>query len=260
MDDLKVIRPKRPKKHKPKRKEGVLAEDMYEFLTLLDGYQDERRRGQNSKPYRMDSVYACKMLALTGVRVGEAVQMTWKEVHSDVRRYLASGGDLPPMENMTWNVHLDSMKVQGDDDPRPIPITSSVMEILREMWDRNPHGDNDPVFRGQKKERGFFYTHNAINDVFKRIGWIEEGRTVSVHGFRGTLTSFGGANIEQCPHYKDLIEIQLHHKTPGTKWHYSKEMDRTTWVLRFKMMQHYDDDVHQPNKVKAEPVWDEPVI
>jgi integrase len=164
VDDLKVIRPRRPKKHKPKRKQGVFAEDMYEFLTLLDGHQDGRRRGLNSKPYRMDSVYACKMLGLTAVRVGEVVQMTWKEIHSDVRRYLAGAGDLPPIQNRKWNVHLESMKIQGDDDERPIPITSSVMDILQEMWSRNPHGDDDPVFRGQRGTRGFFYTANAIND------------------------------------------------------------------------------------------------
>jgi hypothetical protein len=37
-------------------------------------------------------------------------------------------------------------------------------------------------------------------------------------------------------------------------------MDKATWEPRFKMMQHFDDDVHEPNKVKAEPIWDEPVV
>jgi hypothetical protein len=89
---------------------------------------------------------------------------------------------------------------------------------------------------------------------------LEEGRKVSVHGFRGTLTSFGGVNMDKHTHYGELIEMQLAHKRQGTQWHYSKEKDRRTWALRFDMMQHYDDDVNQPNKIKAEPVWDESVI
>jgi hypothetical protein len=31
-------------------------------------------------------------------------------------------------------------------------------------------------------------------------------------------------------------------------------------VQRFEMMQHYDDDCYTEHKVKAEPVWDDPVI
>ena len=228
--DLDVLRPRRPKKHKVQSHPGVQRADMPTFIALVRNYQDRRTK----KPGRMNSTYACEMLALTGVRVSEVILATWSEIDKDVLAYLA--GELLQVneDRKRWTVPWQHLKIKDDEIDRPIPITSSMMAILQEMWDRtDKHGPDDPIFRGQSRRRRHFYTHQAIGDIFERIGWPEK---VHNHGFRTTLEGWGENSPHGRPH---LVEIQLHHKKRGTAKAYSAQDD--DWEGRATMMQQYDD-------------------
>ena len=178
--DLEQLRPRRPKKHKVENRVGVKREDMYDFITAVRGHQD----GRTKKPGRMDSAYACEMLALTGVRVNEVIEATWSEIDLDNKR---------------WTVPWQHLKIKDDEIDRPIPVTSSMMKIFQDLKARNKHGDDDPVFRSPSADRRHFYTHQAIGAVARRVGWPEK---IHNHGFRTTLRGWGKNHGK--PH---LIEI-----------------------------------------------------
>ena len=220
--DLDELRPRRPKKHVVQSHLSVHREDMYEFIKAVRGHQDGRTKNTG----RMTSTYACEMLALTGVRVSEVIDATWREIDLKTKR---------------WTVPWQHLKIKGDEVDRPIPITSSMAAILQEMWDRtDKHGDCDPVFRGPSPKRGYFYTRQAVLSVIERVGWPEK---VHNHGFRTTLRGWGNND----PHGNGkphLIEIQLHHTQRGTAKAYSAQDD--DWKGRAAMMQHYDDYCNTP--------------
>jgi integrase len=228
--DLDVLLPRRPKKHKVQSHLGVQREDMATFIALIRGHQD----GRTKKPGRMNSTYVCEALALSGVRVSEMTLSTWSEIDKDVLAYLAGKLLQVNEDSKRWTVPWQHLKIKGDETDRPIPITSSMMAILQEMWDRtDKHGPDDPIFRSPSPSRRHFYTHNAIGDVFERIGWPE---IVHNHGFRTTLRGWGKNNVHGRPH---LVEIQLHHVQRGTAKAYSAQDD--DWEGRATMMQRYDD-------------------
>jgi integrase len=138
------------------------------------------------------------------------------------------------MDNLRWTVPWQHLKIKHDETDRPIPITSSLMAILQEMWNRtDKHGPDDPIFRSPSRRRRHFYTHQAIGGIFERIGWLEK---VHNHGFRTTLRGWGENSPHGRPH---LVEIQLHHKERGTAKAYSAQND--DWESRATMMQRYDD-------------------
>jgi integrase len=221
--DLDVLLPRRPKKHVVRSHPSVRREDMYEFITAVHKHQD----GRTKKPGRMTSTYACEMLAITGIRVSEVIESTWREID---------------FGNERWTVPWQHLKIKNDEIDRPIPITSSMAAILQEMWNRtDKHGDYDPVFRGPKPKRGYLYTHQAIGQVFESIGWPEK---VHNHGFRTTLR--GWAENYGSEH---LVEIQLHHAKSGTAKAYSAQDD--DWKARAEMMQRYDDYCHTPHLAGA---------
>ena len=99
--DLDVLLPRRPKKHKVRSHPSVPREDMPAFITALRAHQD----GRTKKPGRMNSTYACEMLALTGVRVSEVIEATWREID---------------MDNKRWTVPWQHLKIKGDEIDRPI--------------------------------------------------------------------------------------------------------------------------------------------
>jgi integrase len=212
--DLDVLLPRRTKKHKVVSHPSVKREDMYQLITALRAHTDGRKK----TPSRLSSVYACEMLALTGIRVSEVIEATWSEIDFDNKR---------------WTVPWQHLKIKDDEIDRPIPITSSMLAILLAMKERggDKTGPGDLIFRGQSKDG--FYSHQALGQVFKRVGWPDK---VDNHGFRTTLRGWGKNSNHGEPH---LIEIQLHHVQRGTAKAYSAQDD--DWGARTKMMQHYND-------------------
>lgn len=185
-EDIKYARPRRAKKHKVQRHPSVPREDMHAFITAVRDHQD----GRTKKPGRMNSTYACEMIALTGVRVSEVIEATWSEIDTINKR---------------WTVPWQHLKIKDAEIDRPIPITSSMAAILQVMKDccGDKIGSDDPVFRSPSRKRRHFYTDAAIGDVAERVGWPEK---IHNHGFRTTLQGWGN-NQPQQPHYPHLVKI-----------------------------------------------------
>lgn len=127
---------------------------------------------------------------LSGSRINEVLGATWKHIDGTV-----------------WNEH-------GNVDKKGMyarPLTSRMVEIIEGL----PRNSN-LVFDAVKYPQ----VEHLMKRLRKRHGWKDKfDRPVVTHGFRSTLTDWGG-DI-----YEALIERQLGHGPKGTRGHYRREMD-----------------------------------
>lgn len=226
------------KNYRSKPRRGLHRDVAAKFLAEVRAYKDRRPK----RTGRMVSTYICEMVVLTGIRVSEITQATWSEIN---------------MEEKRWTVPWQHLKTGEDFQcDRPIPITTSMMQILQEMRRRtNRLGGNDPVF--QNDDGGHYHysaTLRFINGSLRAMDgvndWLPE---IDIHGFRQTLTGWGQNSPHGRPH---LVGIQLDHVPPGTPKHlrgYHEQDD--DWALRSEMMEHWDKHCRTkpPAQVVTEP-------
>jgi integrase len=148
--------------------------DVPEFLRRLSFEHD------------LNSVLACRMLALTWVRTVELRMMEWSEIEGD-----------------TWIIPVGEMKRRRD---HVVPLSRQALAILDEMRTRN--GEARYVFpaphRGDRP-----MSENAILYLIARIGY--RGRMTG-HGWRSVASTWANEH----GYNPDAIERQLAH-APGDK-------------------------------------------
>lgn len=112
------------------------------------------------------------LLAVTGMRVGESLGLTWDDVDFEK-------GELNI--NKTWDIYTRDKfaKTKNDQSIRTIPIDDDTIKLLREYkqgyWKQNEHNR--------------LFTSDAHAFLNKRIKSLV-GRTVHVHSLRHTYVSY----------------------------------------------------------------------
>jgi integrase len=104
---------------------GVVARTVCEDLRRPAKYAPRTSWSELGRPV---STLALDWLILTGVRCGEVVQATWKEINR---------------EQLIWTVPKEHTKAKKAD--RPIPITKSMRAVLDEMHKRHPDHSHDAL-------------------------------------------------------------------------------------------------------------------
>ncbi len=136
-----------------------------------------------------------RLLAMTGVRIGEAVELRWSDVDLGakrlrVRRRFYRGTVAPP---------------KSENGRRDVPLST---ELARELWTRRGRAD-DLIFmsvRGQRVDRDWLWK-NVLKPTAKKAGVEWAG----FHTFRHTCASIlfaSGKNPKQ-------VQMWLGHSDPG---------------------------------------------
>ena len=165
---------------KPREGFAALAlAEVHPFMERLD-LEDE-----------IQSVLACKLLALTWTRTDELRRMTWAEVEGDVWR-------IPGKRMKKGREHL-------------VPLPSQALDLLAEMKLRsrgsiyvfpNDRGGSRPM------------SENAILYLIHRIGF--KGKMTG-HGWR----KVGSTWANEHEYNSDHVEVQLAHKDGGVRGVYN---------------------------------------
>lgn len=128
----------------------------------------------------LNSVLACRMLALTWVRTGELRMMTWDEIEGD-----------------TWVIPAGKMKRRRD---HVVPLSRQALAILAQMRQRS--GDRFVFAAPHREDRPM--SENAILYLIARIGY--KGRMTG-HGWRSVASTWANERGFS----PDAIERQLAH-------------------------------------------------
>lgn len=129
----------------------------------------------------LQSVLACRLLALTWVRTGELRMMKWSEIEGDVWR-------VPGLRMKMRRVHL-------------VPLSTQAVALLEQLKARCRSAEY--VFPSERRvDRPM--SENAVLYLVHRIGY--KGRMTG-HGWRGVASTW--ANEQGYP--SDHIEMQLAH-------------------------------------------------
>lgn len=129
----------------------------------------------------LQSVLACRLLALTWVRTGELRKMRWDEIEGDVWR-------VPGVRMKMKRMHL-------------VPLSRQAIAILENLKARSRGGDY--VFPGERTlDRPM--SENAVLYLIHRIGYKDR---MTGHGWRGVASTWANEN----GYNSDHIEMQLAH-------------------------------------------------
>lgn len=143
--------------------------EVAEFMTRLGLERD------------LQSVLACRMLALTWVRTIELRMMRWGEIEGD-----------------TWRVPKGTMKMRRE---HLVPLSAQALAILETLKARSRGGDY--VFPAEHRiDRPM--SENAILYLVHRIGYKDR---MTGHGWRSVASTWANEN----GYNKDHIEMQLAH-------------------------------------------------
>jgi integrase len=129
----------------------------------------------------LQSVLACRLLALTWVRTGELRMMKWDEVEGDVWR-------VPGPRMKMKRIHL-------------VPLSRQALVILDNLKARSRGGEY--VFPGERTlDRPM--SENAVLYLIHRIGYKDR---MTGHGWRGVASTWANEH----GYNRDHIEMQLAH-------------------------------------------------
>jgi integrase len=131
------------------------------------------------------TAWMLQVVILTAVRTVELRQMQWSQIDFAERKWTIDG------------------KFMKNGVPAEVPLTDSVLRVLREMKDMGLPGDY--VFPGEKA--GQPMSHSAVLRYLK-VGLKRPDCTV--HGFRASFRSWGQDETE---HSHETLEFCLHHIT-----------------------------------------------
>jgi integrase len=212
------------KNHRSQHRAALRREDAPAFMAAVRAYKD----GRPWRDGRMTSSYICEFVALTGVRISEVCEATWSEIDEDLTVW-----------TVPWQ-HLKNGRRHYSDLARP--ITTSLKGILEEMRRRNPDrlGPHDPVFPND--DGNPYNTGTILRFIKNSLKWSPKfGKpTITVHGFRTTLTGWGKKQRKD-----NLVEIQLDHMPKGNVAQaYGTQND--DWPQRCVMMEEWDQFCSPP--------------
>jgi len=166
--------------------------------------------GRLSFENTVNSVLACRMLALTWVRTGELRMMEWEEIEED-----------------TWIIPAGKMKRRRD---HLVPLSRQALKILDEMRLRRNQNDRFVFPAPHRGDRPM--SENAILYLIARIGY--KGRMTG-HGWRSVASTWANEH----GYNPDAIERQLAH-VPDDK--VRSIYNRAEYLpLRRQMMQDWAD-------------------
>jgi integrase len=139
----------------------------------------------------IQSVLACKLLALTWTRTDELRRMTWAEVEGDV-----------------WRIPAKRMKKNRE---HMVPLSTQALALLAEMKLRSRGSafvfPNDRTGKRPMSENSILY-------LIHRIGY--KGRMTG-HGWRKVGSTWANEN----EYNSDHVEVQLAHKDGGVRGVYN---------------------------------------
>ncbi len=151
----------------------LTAKELPDFLRALDGAIAE-----------FPTLAACKLLFLTAVRANEIRNAEWSEFDMDAAM---------------WRIPAERMKMREE---HVVPLSRQALDLLRALQAIN--GATPYVFPS-RSDRQKPMSHEAIRDVFNRIGYAGK---FTPHGVRGTFSTI--ANDMGIRH--DVIELCLAHQ------------------------------------------------
>lgn len=129
----------------------------------------------------LQSVIACRMLALTWVRTGELRQMRWEEIEGD-----------------TWRIPKGTMKMRRE---HLVPLSTQALALLENLRQRSR--GSEYVFPAEHRiDRPM--SENSILYLIHRMGYKDR---MTGHGWRSVASTWANENS----YNKDHIEMQLAH-------------------------------------------------
>ena len=179
-----------------------------------------------AKDYGLDYDYTLfRVLAYTGVRVGEALALKWSDIDFD-NKSISINRRITHQKNNLVDFELDTPKTSTS--KRVIPVDSSMIAALNELkiyqqWFRSKHADVADfgfVFINLQSQKGYPQTQKHVElrlNRIKRMADIQQH--ITPHTFRHTHTSLlaeAGVELttimERLGHKNDSItrEIYLH--------------------------------------------------
>lgn len=103
-----------------------------------------------------------------------------------------------------WTIPAEKMKGQtGKRRAHIVPLTDSMIDILKSVWDIN---DSKYVFPSPQSNTKTM-SENTLNNSLKRLGVCE----ITAHGLRHTASTFLNENIANHGQRSEIIEVQLAH-------------------------------------------------
>jgi integrase len=201
-------------------------ERLWELTAGMRASTDDRR--WDGLPERTISSYLSEFVVVTGVRVSEVCKAKWGAINET---------------KGIWDVPKTKTKLR-----RAVPITSTMARVLKDVREivkaaGLPTGDNDPVFPKieGKPTDGQCYKRNAVYTHLHKVCAENGLPPMPTHSLRTNLKGWGLSMAKHgCPHYPQLVEIQLAHKVKGkVAQAYSAQDD--DWPERRKMMECYDE-------------------
>lgn len=163
---------------KPDKAFGKKPVQNFAALELSDVHAFLERLNLESE---LQSVLACKMLALTWVRTGELRMMEWAEIDGDL-----------------WRIPQGKMKRRRD---HLVPLSAQALEILDKLRARS-RGSKYVFPNDRRIDRPM--SENSILYLIGRIGY---GGRMTGHGFRTIGSTWANENGFN----SDAIERQLAH-------------------------------------------------
>jgi integrase len=182
---------------------------------------------QPSLPYEQISVFmadlrsktsisarALEVLALCGTRSAETYEATWHAID---------------WEKRVWNIPKGNRK---NDRKLVIPLSDAALSVLRQLYELR---QGDRIFPAVGKD--------AMKMLLQRMRqadgspWVdEEGKRVTVHGFRSTFRTWAG---EETSYPRELCELAIGHRVgDATEQAYSRG---DGLKKRIEMMQRWAD-------------------
>lgn len=131
---------------------------------------------------------AHRLIAFTGMRIGNVVEAEWKEFHLD--------GEIP-----VWIIPRDKMKVKTRDIDHRIPLSSEIVEELH-RW-REMFGGKGYVF--PSPQGGKHIGRESIEKVYRVT--LALGGKHSPHGWRSAFSTLARDN----GFARDVVELALDH-------------------------------------------------
>jgi integrase len=144
-----------------------------------------------------------EMLAYTGLRIGEALGLTWADINFE-------GGTLHVHRQLTrWREHGP---LKTDAGRREVELAPAISRLLRDQWLASPwKGPDDPVFANAA---GWPLDYRKVGEAFRvavrRSGVRRDGR-LSLHSLRhGYASLLVGSDLDVV-----YVSRQLGHANPN---------------------------------------------
>lgn len=143
------------------------------FLTMAEYHSLINLTKNNGREHRDLQLY---VLAVTGMRIGESVGLTWEDIDFEK-------GEI--QINKTWNIYTNDgfAKTKNKQSIRTVPIDDITIRLLKEFKENS--------WKPNRFNRIFSST--AQSYLNKRLKYLV-GRSVHVHSLRHTYVSFLLAN------------------------------------------------------------------